>query len=207
MAKKSTQTTVAAIAASLMASLAPVPAQSTTLPATAVEVSANHGVAASLTFNLPGGQVFLPLEEAADYLNQINDRQRFLLNAVVRERQDRGNGPLFAVTGRMKRLCTEGLKQHMRVKEAIQLVMKGDNLYKAFPGDLEQQAKYKADLLRFGRAVAQGEFILRDTLSFIEQSEAPESTVRLTDMPGDEEVKAWIAAEHKKLGLTVSGLS
>ncbi|EOA1625381.1 iron-sulfur cluster assembly scaffold protein SufA, partial [Salmonella enterica] len=63
MAKKSTQTTVAAIAASLMASLAPVPAQSTTLPVTAVEVSANHGVAASLTFNLPSGQIFLPLEE------------------------------------------------------------------------------------------------------------------------------------------------
>ncbi|AVS51132.1 iron-sulfur cluster assembly scaffold protein SufA [Salmonella enterica] len=203
MAKKSTQTTVAAIAASLMASLAPVPAQSTTLPVTAVEVSANHGVAASLTFNLPSGQIFLPLEEAADYLNHINDRQRFLLNALVRERQDKGKGPLFDKTAQMKRLCVQGLQNHIRIKEAVQMVMKSENLYKAFPGDLKQQAKYKADLLRFGRAVAQGEFILRDTLSLIEQSEAPESTVRLADMPADEEVKAWIAAEHKNLGLAV----
>ena len=203
MAKKSTQTTVAAIAASLMASLAPVPAQSTTLPVTAVEVSASHGVAASLTFNLPSGQIFLPLEEAADYLNQINDRQRFLLNALVRERQDKGKGSLFVNTAQIKRLCLHGLNNHIRVKEAVQMVMKSENLYKAFPGDLKQQAKYKADLIRFGRAVAQGEFILRDTLSLIAQSEAPESTVRLADMPSDEEVKAWIAAEHKNLGLAV----
>ncbi|WP_380183530.1 iron-sulfur cluster assembly scaffold protein SufA [Kalamiella sp. sgz302252] len=204
MAKKSTHATVATIAASLMASLAPVPAQSTTLPATAVEVSENYGVAASLTFNLPSGQIFLPLDEATEYLTQNNERQRFFLNAAVQDRQKRGKGTLFAVTPRMKRLCVDGLKHHMRVKEAVQLVMKGDNIYKSFPGNLEKQAKYKADLLRFGRAVAQGEFILRDTLSLIAQSESPDSTINLTDMPGDEEVRAWIAAEHKKLGLMVS---
>ncbi|HDU8583261.1 hypothetical protein K6U37_12035 [Vibrio parahaemolyticus] len=203
MVKKTTQTTVTAIVASLMASLAPVPAQSTTLPATAVEISANHGVAASLTFNLPGGVVFLPLEEAADYLNQINERQRSLLNAVVQDRQNRGKGALFTFTPRMKRLCTDGLKHHMRVKEAIRLVMTDDNLSKTFPGDLKQQTKYKADLLRFGRAVAQSEFILRDTLSLIEQSAPPENTVHLTGMPDDSEVRAWIAAEHKKLKLPV----
>ncbi|HCB3913227.1 iron-sulfur cluster assembly scaffold protein SufA [Citrobacter freundii] len=207
MAKKSTQTTVAAITTSLLASLAPVPAQSTTLPATAVEVTGNHGVAASLIYNLPSGQIYLPLDEAADYLNQVNERQRFLLNAVIRDRQNRGKGPLFSLTSRMKRLCSDGLKNHERIKEAIQLVMKGDNIYKTFPGDLARQAKYKADLIRFGRALAQSEFIYRDTLSFMEQSEAPQKTVHLTDMPGDEEVKAWIEAEHKKLGLNVSGLS
>ncbi|WP_148244205.1 iron-sulfur cluster assembly scaffold protein SufA [Enterobacter asburiae] len=201
MAKQSTHTTVAAFAASLLASLAPVPAQSTTLPATAVEVSGMHGVAASLTYNLPSGQIYLPLNEAADYLNQLNERQRFLLNAVVRDRQSRGKGPLFAISSRMKRLCSDGLKNHERIKEAIQLVMKGDNIYKTFPGDLARQAKYKADLMRFGRALAQSEFLYRDMLSYMEQSEAPKKTVHLTDMPGDEEVKAWIKAEHKKLGL------
>ncbi|EIT4423290.1 iron-sulfur cluster assembly scaffold protein SufA, partial [Salmonella enterica subsp. enterica serovar Newport] len=114
-----------------------------------------------------------------------------------------GKGPLFDKTAQMKRLCVQGLQNHIRIKEAVQMVMKSENIYKAFPGDLKQQAKYKADLLRFGRAVAQGEFILRDTLSLIAQSEAPESTVRLADMPADEEVKAWIAAEHKNLGLAV----
>lgn len=207
MAKKSTQTTVAAIAASLMASLAPVPAQSTTLPATAVEVSANHGVAASLIYNLPSGQIYLPLDEAADYLTQLNERQRFLLNGVVRDRQSKGKGSLFVNTAQMKRLCTDGLKNHERIKEAVQLVMKGDNIYKTFPGDLKRQAKYKADLMRFGRAIAQSEFLYRDTLSFIQQSEAPEKTVHLTDMPGNEEVTSWIDAEHRKLGLNVSGLS
>ncbi|EMQ4857096.1 iron-sulfur cluster assembly scaffold protein SufA [Morganella morganii] len=203
MVKKTTQTTVTAIVASLMASLAPVPAQSTTLPVTAVEISTNHNVAASLTFNLPGGVVFLPLEDAADYLNQINEHQRSLLNAVVQDRQNRGKGALFAFTPRMKRLCADGLKHHMRVKEAIRLVMANDNLSKTFPGNPGQQAQYKANLLRFGRAVAQSEFILRDTLSLIEQSMPPENTVHLTDMPGDNEVRSWIAAEHKKLKLPV----
>ena len=49
--------------------------------------------------------------------------------------------------------------------------------------------------------MAQGEFILRDILSCIEQCSIPEKTVRLVDMPDQKEVSAWIIAEHSKVGV------
>lgn len=198
MTKKTTQIAIATIATSLMASLAPVPAQSTSLPISATKLMTQHDVATSLTLNVPSGQIFLPLDEATEYLNSINKQQHFLLTQMVRERQNRGNGSLFTNISKMKRLCTNGLKRHVRVKEAIKLVMRGDNINKLFPNDLAQQAKYRTSLVNFGKAVAQNEFILRDTLSCIQQSMSPEKTAHVANMPDQDEMDAWISAEHGK---------
>lgn len=202
MKQKSTSAAVAAIAASLMASLAPVPAKSTMLPATAAESRTHQGVATALTFELSSGQIFLPLDEATDYLNQINQHQQFLLSAMIQDRQNRGKGAMFSNPAQIKRICAESLEQHLRVKEAIRIVITPDNLAKLYPDSLEMRAQYRATLIRFGRAVAQGEFVIRDTIATIEQSRAPTNVVYLSDMPSEEDAKAMIAAEHKNLGLS-----
>ncbi|MDZ7322936.1 iron-sulfur cluster assembly scaffold protein SufA [Kosakonia sacchari] len=205
--KKPTPAALAAIVASLMASLAPVPAKSTMLPASAVEYKTQHGISPALTFELSSGQIYLPLSEATDYLNQVNARQRFLLQAMIQDRQREGKGSLFTDVKGVKKICLESLEQHMRVKEAVLLVLQPDNLAKKHPHDLEERARYKAELQRFGRSLAQGEFILRDLISAIEQSKAPEKTASFTNMPSDADVKAMITAEHKNLGLSAPEFS
>ncbi|MEM5487046.1 iron-sulfur cluster assembly scaffold protein SufA [Enterobacter cloacae] len=207
MKKKSTHAAVAAIVASLTASLAPVPAKSASLPATAVESRAHHNVSTALTFELPGGQIFLPLDEATEYLTELNKSQRFLLQAIIQERQAKGKGSLFSNVKDMKAICLDGIEQNLRVKEAVSIVMQPDNLAKTHPDNLGERAHYRSQLMRFGRAIAQGEFILRDILSALEQSKAPKNTVSLTGMPSDTEVKALIAAEHKNLGLSAPEFS
>lgn len=207
MKKKSTPAAVAAIVASLMASLAPVPAKSTMLPTSVVEYNTQRGVSSALTFELSSGQIYLPLDEATEYLNQLNAQQRFLLNAMIQDRQREGKGSLFTNVKSVKKICLDSLEQHMRVKEAVLLVMQPDNLARKYPDDLAERARYKAELQRFGRALAQGEFILRDLISAIEQSKTPEKTVSLADMPGDAEVKTMMTAEHKNLGLSAPEFS
>lgn len=202
MTKKTTQLTIATIATSLMASLAPVPAKSISLnTVTSVEKQAKQDKMKALAFELPHGQIFLPLDEASEYLNNINIQQRILLDSLKEKRKNRGKGPLFTNIAQVKRLCIDGLERHTQIKAAVQQVMSGNNIYNLFPDDLEQQAKYKKSLLQFGFAVAQGEFILRDILSCIEQCSIPEKTVRLVDMPDQNEVSAWIIAEHSKVGV------
>lgn len=202
MTKKTAQLTIATIATSLMASLAPVPAKSISLnTVTSVEKQATQEKMKALAFELPHGQIFLPLDEASEYLNNINIQQRILLDSLKEKRKNRGKGPLFTNVAQVKRLCIDGLERHIQIKSAVQQVMSGNNIYNLFPDDLEQQAKYKKSLLQFGFAVAQGEFILRDILSCIEQCSIPEKTVRLVDMPDQKEVSAWIIAEHSKVGV------
>ncbi|MEQ4923034.1 iron-sulfur cluster assembly scaffold protein SufA [Proteus hauseri] len=202
MTKKTTQLAIATIATSLMASLAPVPAKSISLNTiTSVEQQAKQGKTKVLAFELPQEQIFLPLDEASEYLNNINIQQRILLNSMVDKRINRGKGPLFSNLAQIKRLCIDGLERHMQIKAAVQYVMSGNNIYHLFPEDLEQQTKYKMSLLQFGRVVAQGEFILRDILSCIEQCSPPEKTVHLVDMPDQDKVSAWILAEHHKVGI------
>ncbi|EOW0743966.1 TPA: iron-sulfur cluster assembly scaffold protein SufA [Proteus mirabilis] len=202
MTKKTAQLTIATIATSLMASLAPVPAKSISLnTVTSVEKQATQEKMKALAFELPHGQIFLPLDEASEYLNNINIQQRILLDSLKEKRKNRGKGPLFTNVAQVKRLCIDGLERHTQIKSAVQQVMSGNNIYNLFPDDLEQQAKYKKSLLQFGFAVAQGEFILRDILSCIEQCSIPEKTVRLVDMPDQKEVSAWIIAEHSKVGV------
>lgn len=62
MTKKTAQLTIATIATSLMASLAPVPAKSISLnTVTFVEKQAKQEKMKALAFELPHGQIFLPL--------------------------------------------------------------------------------------------------------------------------------------------------
>ncbi|ADU72611.1 hypothetical protein [Pantoea sp. At-9b] len=210
MKQKSTPAAVAAIVAALTASLAPVPAKSTVLPASVVESKAHSRMATVMTLDLPGGQVYLPLDVATDYLNDISERQQFALHNIIQDRQREGKGALLheAQTLKdLKRLCLESIENSLRVKEAVKIVMAQDNLAKQYPGDLEQQVKYRNQLIRFGRAVAKSEFLARDMISAIEQSKAPAKTVKLTDMPSDEDVRNMIAAEHRNLGLPSTGFS
>lgn len=210
MNQKSTSAAVTAIVAALSASLAPVPAKSTVLPASVVESKAHSRVAAALTLDLPDGQVFLPLDDAADYLNEINERQRFALHNIIQDRKREGKGPLFSdaqFSKNLKRLCSESLENSLRIKEAVKIVITPENLAKLYPGDLELQVHYRDQLIRFGRAIAQSEFLARDMMSAIEQSMAPANTAKLADMPGDEDVRAMIAAEHRNLGLSAPEFS
>ncbi|HCB7201712.1 TPA: iron-sulfur cluster assembly scaffold protein SufA [Escherichia coli] len=127
-----------------------------------------------LTSGIPDEYVFLPLDKATDYLNQLNSTQRMLLESAIRDRQARGKGALFATNeGRVRKICKEAIEQNMRVKEAINIVMQPDNLARLFPGNPEQRVHYRNLLIRFGRAIAQSEFIARDVINSMEQCTAP----------------------------------
>ncbi|MBN6379033.1 iron-sulfur cluster assembly scaffold protein SufA, partial [Escherichia coli] len=108
MKQKSKSAAIAAIATALTASLAPVPAKSTILPTTVIESVTHARVVSMLTFEHHDGQVFLPLEEAIEYINGLNDNMRAALNAVIEERQNRGKGALFAdKTAKIIKICEE----------------------------------------------------------------------------------------------------
>ncbi|HBI9591473.1 TPA: iron-sulfur cluster assembly scaffold protein SufA [Escherichia coli] len=199
MKRKSKSAAIAAITTALTASLAPVPAKSTILPTTVIESATHARVVSMLTFEHHDGQVFLPLEEAIEYINELNDNMRAALNAVIEERQNRGKGSLF--TGKIAKIFEESLKQCTRVKEAVKIVMDPDNLAKMYPDSLEQRIAYRNKLVRFGRAIAQGEFIARDAINAIKRSTAPDKTTSLGNTLSDENVKAMIIAEHKNMGL------
>lgn len=202
MKQKSKSAAIAAIATALTASLAPVPAKSTILPTTVIESGTHARVVSMLTFEHHDGQVFLPLEEAIEYINGLNDNMRAALNAVIEERQNRGKGALFTdKTAKIIKICEESLKQHTRVKEAVKIVMDPDNLAKIYPDSLEQRIAYRNKLVRFGRAIAQGEFITRDAINAIKRSTAPDKTTSMGNTLSDGNVKAMIIAEHKNMGL------
>nr|EHI0086424.1 hypothetical protein [Escherichia coli] len=61
---------------------------------------------------------------------------------------------------------------------------------------------YRNTLILFGRAIAQGEFIIRDLINAIERSITTDKTITMSNMPSDENVKEMIIAEHKNLGLS-----
>ncbi|MBB2646250.1 hypothetical protein [Escherichia coli] len=70
-----------------------------------------------------------------------------------------------------------------------------------YPDSLEQRIAYRNKLVRFGRAIAQGEFIARDAINAIKRSTAPDKTTSLGNTLSDGNVKAMIIAEHKNMGL------
>ncbi|KFB98411.1 hypothetical protein GTGU_04483 [Trabulsiella guamensis ATCC 49490] len=208
MKQKTTSATVAAIVASLSASLAPVPAKSTILPVTVAESRTHAGVTQALTFEIPGGQIFLPLDAATAYLSGINANQRSLLSNIIQKRQMKGSGALLVSnSARTKKICEDAIKQHTRIKEAIKIVMAPDNLAKMYPDSLDLRVRFRDALVRFGREVAQSEFLARDIINAIERSQPPAKTISLKDMPSDEDVKSMIAAEHKNLGISAPEFS
>ncbi|EOC2511814.1 iron-sulfur cluster assembly scaffold protein SufA [Escherichia coli] len=207
MTPKKHSAIVTAIATCLSASVAPVPAESATIPTIAGH-QINSIQPQAFTLGIPDGQVFLPLDKATDYLNQLNSTQRMLLESAIRDRQTRGKGALFATNeGRTKKICKEAIEQNMRVKEAINIVMQPDNLARLFPDNLEQRVHYRNLLIRFGRAIAQSEFIARDAINAMEQCAAPTLTKKITGMPCEEDVRAMVAAEHRNLGLSAPEFS
>lgn len=192
---------IPAIVAALLASLAPVPAKSTVLAATAVEVQKSEGLVSTLTFNLEDGQVFLPLSEATAYLNSMNEHTSQLLSKSIEERAEKKKGPLFLSPSRMIKLANENISQCTRLKDAIRVVLTPENLNRHFPDPVERVA-FRADLVKFGRAVATSESISRGIISAIEQSVPPKKTYQPDNQPSASEVKAMIAAEHKNFGLS-----
>ncbi|EQA4235374.1 iron-sulfur cluster assembly scaffold protein SufA [Serratia marcescens] len=192
---------IPAIVAALMASLAPVPAKSTVLPVTAVELKKPERLVSTLTFNLESEQVFLPLSEATAYLSSLNDHTRGLLLESIEIRAAKGKGPLFTSPAKMIKLVNENISHCMRIKEAIRIVLTNENLVARFPEATERES-FKAELVKFGRAVATSEYIGRDVLSAIEQSLPSKKTVQPENMPSAQNVKTMIAAEHKNLGLS-----
>ncbi len=128
----------------------------------------------ALASGTPDEYVYLLLNKATDYLNQLSSTQRMLLESAIRDRQARGKGALFTTNeGRIKKICREVIKHNMRVKDAIKIVIQPDNLARLFPDNPEQIARYRILLIHFGRAIAQSEFIARDVINAMEQCTAP----------------------------------
>jgi|SRR5471030_297386 len=206
MKAKAKKMAIPAIVAALMASLAPVPAKSATLPVTAVEVQKSEGLVSTLTFNLESEQMFLPLAEATAYLSSLNDHKRRVLADAIHERELKGKGPLFTTSAKIIKLANENIANSLKVKDAIRIVLTPENLATRFPDQAEREA-YRTELVKFGRAVASAEYIARDIISAIEQSQVPKKTYQPDNLPSAYDAKAMISAEHKNLGLSAPEFS
>ncbi|RDL25958.1 iron-sulfur cluster assembly scaffold protein SufA [Serratia fonticola] len=202
MKTKTKKMAVPAIVAALMASLAPVPAKSTIVPETTVELQNHSGFVSTLTFNLVGEQVFLPLSEATAYLTSLNDHKRDMLAKAIEERVIKGKGPLFESTAKIVKLAKQNIVECQRIKEAIRLVLSHENLSLSIQDKTERE-EFKASLIKFGRAVATSEYLAENILSAVEQSLPPKKSSSTTVTATSEEVKNMIRAEHRNLGLGV----
>ncbi|WP_440863374.1 iron-sulfur cluster assembly scaffold protein SufA [Symbiopectobacterium purcellii] len=201
MKTRAKQMATQAIVAALTASLAPVPSKSTILPTNAVEVQSDDRLAPTLTFTLESEEIFLPLSEATTYLQSLNAHKRRLLNEVIAEREARGEGALFSKPASMVKVVESNIAQCRRVKDAIRIALKTENLAAHFP-DVAERENFKAELVRFGKAIATSESLASNILSAMAQSLPPKKTCQPEGMPSADEVKAMIIAEHKKLGLS-----
>ncbi|WP_445375070.1 iron-sulfur cluster assembly scaffold protein SufA [Photorhabdus tasmaniensis] len=190
-----------AMTAALLASLAPVPAKSTVLPMTVVEIQKSAGLVSTLTFDLKGERVFLPLSEATAYLQSLNEYTRKSLSEAIAHRVAKGQGELFSNLVLMRKLANDNIEHCMRIKEAIRIVLSSDSLSKHFP-DLSEREIFRVNIVKFGRAIASSEYIACDILSAIEQSLPPTKTYQPDNLPANSEVKLMISAEHRNLGLS-----
>ncbi|WP_118986706.1 iron-sulfur cluster assembly scaffold protein SufA [Photorhabdus sp. CRCIA-P01] len=190
-----------AMTAALLASLAPVPAKSTVLPMTVVEIQKSAGLVSTLTFNLKDEQVFLPLSEATAYLQSLNEYTRKSLSEAIAHRVAKGSGGLFSNSVRIRKLANDNIEYCIKIKEAIRIVLSPDNLSKNFPDPSEREI-FRVNIVKFGRAIANSEYTACDILSAIEQSLPPTKTYHPDNLPTSREIKLMISAEHKNLGLS-----
>ncbi|MBP2844091.1 MULTISPECIES: hypothetical protein [Dickeya] len=193
--------TVPVIVSALLASLAPVPAASTVLPTTAIELHKSKRLVPSLTFNLENGQVFLPLSEATAYLQSLNEHKQRILSEAIAQRQAKGSGSLFSNTSQLIKLAQENIDHAVRIKEAIKIALSPEKLSLHYP-DADDREEFRTELVKFGRAVATSEYTARDILSAITQSQPSEKVYHPDSLPAVEDVRAMITAEHKNLGLS-----
>lgn len=189
-----------AIVAALTASLAPVPASSATPIIPAIESQQIGNMTSHLTFDLTERLFFLPLPEAASYLQGITNYMRQVLSDGVAKRDLRGSrGRLFSKEALVRKTLMESIAYSRQIMAAIKTVMQDDYLKKVFPDPVERE-EYKARLIKFGRAVANNLYTTEDVLSHVDQQKTPGATCN-APQPDSNEVKALIASEHRKLGL------
>lgn len=200
---KTQKLAIPAIVAALMASLAPVPAESTTIPVTAVEHKSNDGMVSTLTYRPESEQIFLPLYEATTYLSGLNDHKRRLLNEAIELRSAKGKGLLFSSPQTMVKLAEENIAHCIRIKDAIRIILSSE-LDEHFP-EPKAREKFRSELILFGRAVATSEYLAQDVISCIEQSRAPKKSYQPENQPSADEVRAMITSEHKSFGLSIPG--
>lgn len=193
---------VSTITAALMASLAPVPAQSATQPVTAVEMlNSQDSAVLTMTFNFENQSIFLPLAEAIIYMNRLYDYQRKLLSDCIEQRQAKGKGPLFTHSSQMIKIAEDKILLCRRIKDAIRIVLTPENLVSRFSDSTERES-FRSEVIKFGRVVASSEYLACDVISAIKQSLPPKNTYHPNNLPLASEVQAMIAAEHKNLGLS-----
>ncbi|EFK6339247.1 hypothetical protein ACWBEJ_004676 [Escherichia coli] len=200
MKTRAKQLATSAIVAALTASMAPVPASGAIPAIPSMESHQIANMTSHLSFDLTEGLLYLPLPEATSYLQDITNYMRSKLSEAVATRDLRGNkGRLFAREAFLRKSLMESIEHSRQIMAAIKTIMQDDYLNKMFP-DLAEREKYKAELIKFGRAVANNLYTTDDVLSHITQQKAPVATSN-TPQPDINEVKALIISEHNKLGL------
>ncbi|MCP1065546.1 hypothetical protein M5G07_08585 [Serratia symbiotica] len=94
---------------------------------------------------------------------------------MIAEREARGRGALFLKPASMVKVVNGNIAQCLRIKDAIRIALKTDNLETHFP-DMTERESFKAELVRFRKAVATSEYLANNILSAMEQSLPPKKT-------------------------------
>lgn len=158
-------------------------------------------MASVITLDLSGDQVFIPLSQATEYVNYINDVTRENLRCVIEERIAKAKGDLVEDVGGMIKAANENIEQCQRIRKAIKSILTNENLHLIIP-DEKKREELKSNLIKFGRVVATSEFLSSDVISAIKQSRPPEKTSNEPLGISSEQLKDWIRAEHRSLGLS-----
>ncbi|WP_181377707.1 hypothetical protein [Limnobaculum xujianqingii] len=183
--------TIPAIVAALMASLAPVPANTLGYSDIALSpVDANTTLQA-----LPGSVAYLHISDATTYLQIMTDRLHFHLRNLRSEWEEKQMPIAIERQSSIvqKHLVRELGKRIVLAKkfvDAVKLVL-----------DETDDDNLRREIVSFGRAAATLRYTAEDILSFIEQTHPPKKASTDQIDVGIDEVKAMIRAEHGALGL------
>lgn len=189
----STKSTIASFVSALCISLAPVPAQSLNS-----EIINSIQPNDTISYRASSGYVYLPIDEATDFLKLEAKNLRSLLNQLIAVRDKNGIIPLFDNSSRVRliKAVRENAQFVFELKSALRIAL--SNLGKP---EADEQLKLRKKLIDFGKALAGVEFILKDVLSAHAQSKPPEKTLKTTGLISEAGAKALIESEHKSLGL------
>lgn len=193
MFKKMTKTKVSQIAAAFALALAPVPATSLGVS----EVCGSSGISTTFSVN-PGEVVFLPIDQATDYMLEQSGRLKVYIRMLKDEWE---SNPAPVEMAKQSSLVQKHLLNELNKRAdlargflaAARLAVSNDKI--------KEDEKIFSQIKKFARSASGLLYTIEELLSFIEQTHPLKATSSALEELNPAEVKSMIRAEHKSLGL------
>lgn len=142
--------------------------------------------------------ILIDIREAKQHLNELTERLRFHLQSLRAEWEEK-RIPISIDTHAKKtrKIFLGAINTHIAICktyiDAVKIALDNPTINESL----------RVDVIAFGRAAASLRYTAEEFLSFMEQTHPPKKTSESdTAEISSEQVRAWIASEHKSLGLS-----